>query len=68
VGWNKISRITPPIGRPVWVRTAEDDAAIVAFLAPDGVWYEGGALVQNSSSLLAATPLEWCEPQGDQSL
>jgi hypothetical protein len=58
----------PPTGRPVLVRTVEADEPTVAFFGPDGVWYEGGALVQSSSTLLAAVPTEWCEPTGDDSL
>jgi hypothetical protein len=68
MSWNRISTIAAPVGRPVWVRTAEDEAAVVAFLGPDAAWYAGGALVQNSTNILAATPLEWCEPDGEQSL
>jgi hypothetical protein len=68
MSWNRISNIGAPVGRPVWVRTVEDEGAIVAFLGPDGVWYAGGALVQNSANLLIATPIEWCEPEDDQSL
>ncbi len=54
----------PPVGRPVLVRIAECDESVVAFLGPDGVWYEGGALVQSSTTVLAAVPTEWCEPHG----
>jgi len=68
MGWNKISSAGAPIGRPVWVRTDEDDAAVVAFLGSDGAWYAGGALVQNTTNLLAAAPVEWCDPENDQRL
>jgi hypothetical protein len=68
MSWNRISDIGAPVSRPVWVRTAENDAPVVAFLGADGAWYAGGALVQNSTNILAATPIEWCEPDGDQSL
>ena len=68
MGWKKISETKPPIGRPVLVRTVEDDSSVVAFLAADRVWYAGGALVQSAATLLRATPTEWCEPIGDQAL
>lgn len=68
MSWNRISSRPPPIGRPVWIRTAEDDTPIIAFLGSDGVWYAGGALVQNSTNILAGSPVEWCEPDGDQTL
>jgi len=49
-------------------RTAENDTPVVAFLSPDEIWYAGGALVQNSMTLLGATPTEWCEPEGPETL
>ena len=64
MSWNRIDSGPPPVGRPVLVRTAERDEPVVAFLGPDGVWYEGGALVQSSTTVLAAAPTEWCEPHG----
>jgi hypothetical protein len=66
--WQRIDAIPPPVGRPLWVRTAESDGAVVAFLGSDDVWYEGGALVQSAATLLAATPVEWCEPDGRERL
>jgi hypothetical protein len=68
LSWNKIDQVAPPIGRPVLIRTAEDADTIVAFLSRDGVWYSGGALVQNSMNVLGVIPIEWCEPQGEQRL
>ena len=68
MGWNKVELVAPPIGRPVLVRTVETDAPVIAFLGPDTVWYAGGALVQSSATILGATPIEWCEPDGDDSL
>ncbi|WP_419826820.1 hypothetical protein [Sphingomonas sp.] len=64
MAWDRIDSVAPPVGRPVLVRTLEAGEPIVAFLAPDGAWYEGGALVQSASMLLAAVPTEWCEPEG----
>ena len=66
--WSKISETVVPINRPVLVRTAEDEEPVVAFLSAENIWYSGGALVQNSMTLLGATPMEWCEPQGQDSL
>ena len=66
--WSRIAQVDPPVGRPVLVRTAENDTPIVAFLSPDKIWYAGGALVQNSMTLLGATPTEWCEPEGPETL
>lgn len=68
MGWSKIGETVVPINRPVLVRTAEDDEPVVAFLSAEKIWYSGGALVQNSMTLLGATPMEWCEPQGLDSL
>lgn len=68
MGWSKIDTATVPINRPVLVRTMEGDEPIVAFLSAEKIWYSGGALVQNSSTLLGATPTEWCEPDGDARL
>ena len=68
MAWKKIASCPPPIGRPVLVRTLETDKPIVAFLTVENIWYEGGALVQTASTILGATPTEWCEPHGDASL
>jgi hypothetical protein len=68
MAWNMIDRVAPPIGRPVMVRTTGGGEPAVAFLAPDGIWYAGGALVQSSATILAATPTEWCEPTGEDRL
>lgn len=68
MGWSKIDEVLPPMGRPILVRTIEGAEPTVAFLGNDGVWYAGGAMVQGSSTLLGATPVEWCEPGGDQAL
>ena len=50
------------------MRTADDDQPIVAFLSPDEIWYTGSALIQSSMTLLGATPIAWCEPDGGDSL
>ena len=68
MAWHRIDQLAPPLERPVLIRTAEDAEAQVAFLSRDGVWYSGGALVQNSTSVLGIIPTEWCEPQGEQRL
>lgn len=68
MSWNRIDHVTPPVGRPVLVRTVEGDSPQVAFLTPEGIWYAGGALVQSSATILGATPTEWCEPQGEDKL
>lgn len=68
MGWTRIDQIIPPIGRPILVRTVEGDQPIVAFLSQESIWYAGGALVQSSATLLGATPVEWCEPDGDMRL
>ena len=68
MGWNRTDDVGPPIDRPVLIRTREGEEPVVAFLSKDNVWYAGGALVQNSTTLLAATPTEWCEPGGDDRL
>jgi hypothetical protein len=68
MGWSRIDQVPAPIGRPVLVRTLEGEEPSVAFLGSDGVWYAGGALVQGSSTLLGASPIEWCEPAGDKAL
>jgi hypothetical protein len=68
VGWQKISEVSPPVERPIMVRTAESGVPLVAFLTGDGVWHTGGALVQTAGTILAATPTEWCEPTGDEAL
>jgi hypothetical protein len=68
MSWSKVDRSEVPINRPILVRTVESDEPIIAFLSAEKVWYSGGALVQNSTTLLAATPTEWCEPEGSHSL
>ena len=68
MSWQKIADAPPPVGRPVLVRTVETDQRTIAFLGPDGIWYEGGALVQSSATVLGATPTEWCEPEGEDKL
>ena len=68
MAWMEITSANPPIGRPVLVRTVETADPIVAFLSPERIWYSGGALVQASVTLLGATPLAWCEPEGDATL
>ena len=68
MSWKRIDEVAPPIERPVLVRTVETDEPVIAFLSRDKVWYAGGALVQSSMSLLAATPTEWCEPDGEAAL
>ncbi len=68
MAWQKIDAATVPINRPVLVRTVEGDEPVVAFLSAERIWYAGGAMVQNSSTLLGATPVEWCEPQGEDRL
>ena len=66
--WRGVKEAGVPTGRPVLVRTAEGEEPIVAFLSAEGLWYSGGALVQNSTTLLGATPIEWCEPEGPERL
>lgn len=68
MGWRRVDEVAVPINRPVLVRTVEGDEPVVAFLSGEKIWYAGGALVQNSSTLLGATPTEWCEPQGEAQL
>ncbi len=68
MSWKRIQDVSPPIGTPVLVRTVETDKPVIAFLSTDGVWYEGGALVATASTVLGATPTEWCEPRGDAAL
>lgn len=68
MGWRKINEAAVPVNRPVLVRTVEGDEPVVAFLSSEGIWYGGGAMVQNSSTLLGATPTEWCEPAGEDRL
>lgn len=68
MGWSKISELKPPLNRPLLVRTLENDDPVVAFLGSDNIWYAGGALVQGSTTVLSATPTEWCEPDGDRAL
>ena len=66
--WQNIVDAPPPVGRPVLARTVETDQRTIAFLGPDGIWYEGGALVQSSATVLGATPTAWCEPEGEDKL
>jgi hypothetical protein len=68
MGWQALADVTPPVGRPLLGRIAESDEPVVAFLAADGVWYSGGALVQSAGTLLSATPLAWREPGGEDAL
>lgn len=68
MSWQNIADAPPPIGRPLLVRTVETEQWSIAFFGPDGIWYEGGALVQSSATILGATPTAWCEPSGDKSL
>ncbi|PXA85832.1 hypothetical protein DMC47_36615 [Nostoc sp. 3335mG] len=68
MGWQTLADATPPVGRPLRVRIAESDEPVVAFLAADGAWYSGGALVQSAVTLLGATPIAWCEPGGEDAL
>ena len=53
MGWCQIDESSPPIGRPLLVRTIEGDAPAVAFLSPEKIWYAGAALGQSSMSCLA---------------
>jgi hypothetical protein len=66
--WQKIDEATAPVDRPVLVRTTDDQKPVVAFQTTDRVWYSGGALVQTSTTVLSATPTEWCEPDGKDRL
>ncbi|MBA2934342.1 hypothetical protein HZF05_09550 [Sphingomonas sp. CGMCC 1.13654] len=68
MGWQTLADATPPVGRPLRVRIAESDEPVIAFLAADGVWYSGSALVQSAGTLLSATPLAWCELDGEDAL
>ena len=68
MSWRKVEDGDVPRNRPVLVRTVEGDEPIAAFLSTDRIWYSGAALVQNSTTLLGATPIEWCEPSGEQTL
>ena len=68
MSWRTIAGSEVPTNRPVLVRTDASPDLIIAFLSTDGIWYSGGALVQNSSTLLGAAPTEWCEPKGDEQL
>ena len=68
MAWMELSQATPPFGRPVLVRTVEAADPIVAFLSPERIWYAGGALVQASTTVLGATPVQWCEPDGEATL
>jgi hypothetical protein len=68
MGWKRLVDVSPPVGRPLLIRTAENSDPVVAFLSADGIWYAGGALVQSAGTLLDATPLEWCEPSGRDTL
>ena len=51
MGWKTVADATPPVGRPLRVRVAESDVPVIAFLAADGLWYSGGALVQSAGTL-----------------
>lgn len=66
--WQRVREVSPPIDRPVLIRTTEDEDPVIAFLTADNVWYSGGALVQNSVTVLGAIPTEWCEPDGEERL
>jgi hypothetical protein len=66
--WKKIDGATAPVDRPVLVRINGHEEPVVAFQTTDRVWYSGGALVQNSNTVLGATPTEWCEPEGEERL
>jgi hypothetical protein len=66
--WQKFDEATAPVDRPVLVRTTGHEKPVVAFQTTDQVWYSGGALVQNSMTVLGATPIEWCEPDGEERL
>jgi hypothetical protein len=68
MAWQKVRDASPPIDRPVLIRTTENDEPVIAFLTADNVWYSGGALVQNSATVLGAVPTQWCEPDGEESL
>jgi len=68
MAWRRVEQGGVPVNRPILVRTIEGDAPVVAFLSNEQIWYSGGALVQNSTTVLGATPTEWCEPQGEDRL
>jgi hypothetical protein len=68
MAWQRVREVSPPIDRPVLIRTTEDEDPVIAFLTADNVWYSGGALVQNSVTVLGAIPTEWCEPDGEERL
>lgn len=68
MAWQKIRESNPPMNRPVLIRTTDNEEPVIAFLSVNNVWYSGGALVQNSASVLGAIPTEWCEPDGEDLL
>jgi hypothetical protein len=68
MGWKRIDEVTPPIARPILVRTLAYAKPSVALPGNDGVWYAGGAIIISSSTQLGATPTEWCEPGIDQNI
>jgi hypothetical protein len=68
MGWRRIDDASVPINRPVLVRTTANEKPVVAFLSANNVWFSGGALVQNSMTVLGKPPIEWCEPDGEESL
>jgi hypothetical protein len=68
MAWQEVRDSSPPIDRPVLIRTTDSDEPVIAFLTADNVWYSGGALVQNSDTVLGAVPTQWCEPDGEERL
>lgn len=68
MSWRRVDEGNVPVNRPVLVRTAEDEEPVPAFMSSEKIWYSGAALVQNSTNLLATTPVEWCEPRGEDRL
>jgi hypothetical protein len=68
MSWQKVTEVSPPVDRPVLVRTTDDHEPLVAFMGAGNVWYAGGALVQNSMNVLPKAPTEWCEPDGEERL
>jgi hypothetical protein len=56
MAWQEVRDSSPPIDRPVLIRTTDSDEPVIAFLTADNVWYSGGALVQNSDTVLGAVP------------
>jgi hypothetical protein len=68
MAWQNVWEVDPPVARPVLVRTTGDEEPVIAFMSAEKIWYLGGALVQNSGTVLAANPTEWCEPDGEERL